>query len=247
MSTIDSGAPVAGKTRWRRFGIAAGAGFGALAVLVYLAATGALALSFAFSGIPFTLSADSLTGNNFVQYAYPDSVSSDASAALEPGAAHLVGSQTNINNVMSAGGATYVSDTVSQFGRATIAGLAQQVCAPISPLPGGIRVTIAGAGNATQASNLVIQAPALAADTADFSNIIIGESVHDALIGQHFGANNDFTDPYKALNGAPIGNSFAQSADAVTLKKISQIGIGTEAGSFSIDQLRLYAEFVGSC
>lgn len=246
MSDSVSGARVVGRTRWRRFGIAAGAGLGALGIVGYLAASGALALSFAFSGIPFTLSADSLTGNNFVQYAFPDRVASDASSALEPGAAHLVGSSTNINNVATVGGTTYVSDTVSQFGKATIAGLKQQICAP-TPLGNAIRVTLAGSGGNTQASNLVIQAPALTANSASFSNIIIGDSVHDALLGQGFGANNSFTDPYGALSNQPIGGSFAQSADAATLNTINQIGIGTEAGSFSIDGLKLYAEFVSAC
>jgi hypothetical protein len=148
--------------------------------------------------------------------------------------------------VESVGGETYVSDTVTQFRSATIAGLAQSICAP-TPLGKSIRVTIAGTGGDTQASNLVIQSPALTADRASFSNIIIGESVRSALNGQGFGKGSDFTDPYDALDGAPVGNSFAQGADAAVLTKINQIGIGTEAGSFSIDGLKLYAEFVNSC
>lgn len=246
MSDSVGAAQTVGKTRWRRFGLAAGAGLGAVGIVGFLAASGALALSFAFSGIPFTLSADSLTGQHFVQYAFPDQVASDASNALEPGAARLVGRNTNINNVETVGGNHYVSDTVSQFKTATIAGLAQQICAP-TPLGKSIRVTLAGTGGNTQASNLVIQAPALTADRAAFNNIIIGESVRDALNGQGFEKGNDFTDPYGALSGQAIGNSFAQGADSAVLTKINQIGIGTEAGSFSIDGLKLYAEFVDQC
>lgn len=248
MSSSQHGQRPAGRTRWRRFGIAAGGGLGAVAIVGYLASSGALALSFAFSGIPFTLSADSLTGSSFVQYAFPDKLASGAGAdALNRGAGNLVKGGGTITNTASAGGATYASDTVTQFRRASISGLAQQICSP-TPLGNAIRVTIAGTGGDTTASNLVIQAPALTADSADFTHINIGDSVADSLNGQGFAANNDFTDPYGALSSNPqLGGSFAQNADAVTLSKIKQIGIGTEAGSFNINGLKLYAEFVGSC
>lgn len=246
MTQTVNDAPVLGRTRWRRFGIAAGAGLGALGIVGYLAASGALALSFAFSGIPFTLSASQLDGNNFVQYAFPDKVAHTDADKLGGAASALVGQAGIVNAKAPGDGNTYVADTVSQFGRASIAGLSQQICAPVGF--SNLRVTIAGSGpGKTEASNLVIQAPALTADSASFSNIIIGESVHDALIGQGFGANNEFTDPYHALNGTAVGASFAQGADAVTLKNIKQIGIGTEAGSFAISGLKLYAEFTDQC
>ena len=247
MKAAKQGPAPVGRTRWRRFGVAALGGFGAVAVLGYLAATGALALSFAFSGIPFTLSADSLTGQGFVQYAFPDRLASAAGAgALNSGAGQLIKGGGTINNTATVGGNTYASDTVSQFRSATIAGLAQQICAP-TPLGNAIRVTLAGTGSDTTASNLTIQAPALTANSAAFDNIIIGASVGDALSKQGFPAKNDFTDPYGALSGAAIGGSFAQTADTATLTKINQIGVGTEAGSFNISGLKLYAEFVSSC
>lgn len=236
-------APV-GRTRWRRFAAAAAAGFGAVGVLGYLAMTGVLALSFAFSGIPFTLSANTLQGSGFVQYAFPDEIASNSEAQLEPAASQLVG-VPNINNVVGVGGKFYASDTVTQLRSATITGLQQSICAP-TPLGVSLRVNILGSGNTT-ASNLTIQAPALTASSAQFSNIIIGQSVKDALTDQGFGAGNDFTDPYGALSGAPIGNSFGQGADTVRLEDIRQIGIGTEAGTFNIGGLRLYAQFVNSC
>lgn len=238
--------PVVGKTRWRRFALAAGVGFGTVGMVGYLAGTGALALSFAFSGIPFTLSATSLSGTGFVQYAYPDNLASGGGAdALNAGAGQLINGSGTIANTATAGGTTYASDTVTQLKNATIKGLTQQICAP-TPIGKGLRVTIAGSADTT-AANLVIQAPALTASSADFTNIVIGESVGSALNGQGFSKGNDFTDPYGALSGAPIGGSFAQGADGVTLSNIKQIGVGTEAGSFSIGGLKLYAEFVGSC
>lgn len=247
MNEITQDAAPVGRTRWRRFGLAAGAGFGAVGIVGYLAATGALALSFAFSGIPFTLTADNLTGQGFVQYAYPDRLASNAGAsALENGAGQLINGSGSINNTTTVGGNTYASDTVTQIGRANIAGLNQQICAP-TPLGNAIRVTIRGTGNTT-AANLVIQSPALTADSAAFNNIIIGESVASALNDQGFAAGNDFTDPYGALeSGSALGGSFAQGADRVSLTNIRQIGVGTEAGSFNIGGLKLFAEFLGSC
>jgi hypothetical protein len=237
-----------GRTRWRRFGIVGGAGLGAVAIVGYLAATGALALSFAFSGIPFTLSATELRGENFVQYAFPDRLGSgDAAPLLEGAAGRLINGSGSINNVTQGpDGNFYASDTVTQLGSATIDGLAQQICAP-TPLGVAIRVTIAGTGDATRANNLVIQAPALTANEAAFNNIVIGTTVRDALTNQGFPGGNEFTDPYGARSGQPIGNSFAQRADNVVLSNIDQIGVGTEAGTFIIDGLELYAEFVGSC
>lgn len=246
MSKSAHAATPVGRTRWRRFGVVAAAGFGMVAVLGYLGMTGALAISFAFSGIPFTLSADELSGQHFVQYAFPDKLASGAGAPLlSHRAGDLVGRSGGIDNTAKAGDTTYASDTVTQLRDATISGLNQTICAP-SPVGGNIKVTIAGSGDTT-AANLVIQAPALTADSADFTNINIGEAVKDALNDQGFGANNDYTDPYGALSGAPVGGSFAQGADKVVLKNIEQVGVGTEAGMFNISHLKLYAEFVGSC
>ena len=246
MAGSPQAAATVGRTRWRRFGLAAGVGVGAVALIGYLGASGAFALSFSFSGIPFTLSADSLSGDHFVQYAFPDKLASPAgNSALNNGAGQLINGSGSISNTTAVGGDNFVSDTVTQFGSATIGGLSQQICAPA--LPGhSIRVTIAGSGD-TKASNLVIQSPALTASSADFNSFIIGESVKSALEGQNFSPNNDFTDPYGALSGQPIGNSFAQSANSATLKNINQIGVGTEAGTFNISGLKLFAEFVDHC
>ena len=241
----ETSVPV-GRTRWRRFGIVAGAGLGAVGILGYLGATGAFALSFAFSGIPFSLTADSLTGKGFVQYAFPDKLASGAGAPLLNSAAgKLINGSGTIQNTAEAGGSTFASDTVTQFRSATIAGLSQVICAP-TPIGKSIRVTLTGSGNTT-ASSLTIQAPALTADAADFSNIIIGQSVASALQGQGFAPGSEFTDPYGALSGQPIGGSFGQSADTATLTNIKQVGVGTEAGAFNIHGLKLFAEFVNAC
>src|SRR5512139_3401858 len=145
-----------GRTRWRRFGLAAGAGFGAVAVVGYLAATGALALSFAFSGIPFTLTADNLTGTGFVQYAFPDRLASGAAAPLLEGKARQISQADHAldNTKQGSDGNFYASDTVTQFRSATIGGLNQVICAPAPFGLGAIQVTLSGAGD-TEATNLV--------------------------------------------------------------------------------------------
>lgn len=235
-------APV-GKTRWRRFGAAAGVGFGLVGVLGYLAMSGALALSFAFSGIPFQLSASEIRGEHFVQYAYPDKLAT-GTPLPEALASKLIG--TKINNVETTAGGPIVSDTVTQMKSAAIEDLKQTICAPIAPgAPLAIRVHIVSTAT-TSADNLTIQAPALTASSARFERIVIGETVRDALRDQGFGPG-EFTDPYDALEpGNPLGDSFGQGADRVTLTNIQQVGIGTEAGLFTIGGLKLWAEFVGT-
>ncbi len=243
MTSSKPPAPV-GRTRWRRFGAAAGAGFGVVAVILYLTMSGALALNFAFSGIPFSLTATSLDGQHFVQYAVPDHLAQGATAPLVQGMSGGIFGRGPISNTAQQGGNGdfYVSDTVSQIGSATIAGLNQTVCAPTSSIIGGlpaIRVHIAGTGTTT-ANTLTIQAPALAASRASFGNIVIGKSLGAAL------ANQGLPNPYENFGPNLLG-SFAQDADTVHLENVNQVGIGTEAGTFSIGGLQLWAEFTGSC
>lgn len=235
----------AGRTRWRRFGVAAGAGLGLVGILGYLGMTGALALSFAFSGIPFTLSADRLTGQHFVQYAYPDNIASEHGGLIEKQVKQLIGKDLN-STVDLGNGVVLASDTVTQLKSATITGLNQQVCAEAIPGVLSIRVYIVAGGDTT-ADNLTIQAPALTADNARFREIIIGQALRDALRDQGF-EPGQFTDPYNALEPKnPVGASFAQAAREIELTTINQVGVGTEAGLFNIRGLKLYAEFVHGC
>jgi hypothetical protein len=207
--------------------------------------TGALAMNFAFSGIPFQLQATSLDGDRFVQYAVPDRLAQAETEPLVEGlAAKVVGSQQPINNVtkQDGTGTPYASDTVSQIGSATIKGLHQTVCAPTTRLiPGlpSIRVHIRGVDDTT-ANRLTIQAPALAASQARFNDIIIGGALGGALNRQNL------PNAYPELEPTILG-SFSQDATTVHLENINQVGIGTEAGMFSIGGLRLWAEFTDQC
>jgi hypothetical protein len=168
MKDPTTGKRVFGRTRWRRFGLLMVPGVGAVVALMFLVATGAIAVSFQMSGLPFTLKADNLSGTGFVQYATVDQVSS-ASSEIPAGSA--IG-----NNV---------ADTVTVLQNGTIANLDQTVCAPAGPL-GNVLVTIAAGGSGQPAvsfSDLVANAPLLTAGQATFTNINIGEDLNSAIPG----------------------------------------------------------------
>src|SRR2546430_1132351 len=57
---VSSNYVVLGRTRWRRFALLLGPAIALAGFMVYLTMTGAFALSFAASGIPFKLSASNL-------------------------------------------------------------------------------------------------------------------------------------------------------------------------------------------
>ena len=225
----SAGALVLGRTRWRRFALLFTPAVFLVGVLMFMLMTGALAVSFAMSGIPFKLSASTLQGQGFVQYAQPDQVTNFASGLLLPKPPNPPGG----NATGQAAGHTYVADTVQEIGSADISNLHQTVCGPLpGPLAalGNLVVTIdaGNAGTPAHANTLVVNAPSLAATSATFNNIQIGE------------------DRGVALGGAPDGN-FAQTATSVTIQGLNQVAIGTSAGTFTLPNLHLGAGFIGTC
>jgi hypothetical protein len=86
------GAHVQGRTRWRRFGLAAIPAVAAVGILGFMMQQGALAASFAVSGNAFTVTATELDGTGFSQFGtvdasasgdhFPVAVSGIASAKL---------------------------------------------------------------------------------------------------------------------------------------------------------------------
>jgi hypothetical protein len=70
-SDVRSDAP-AGRTSWRRFGVAMGPTLAAAVGVVVLQANAVLAAGFAVSGQQFKVSADSLDGTGFVNYGWVD-------------------------------------------------------------------------------------------------------------------------------------------------------------------------------
>ena len=232
-----------GRTRWSRFGMAAGVGTVTLGALVFGIAQGALALplNIGLSGVPFTLSATSIDANHFAQYAYPDQLG-PAGGQMAPIIGALAKGTVNdasaAGNTYNSGSAYYAADTITQLGSGvTITGLKQSICAPVPALPGkAIRVHIVGDGTTT-ATNMTIQAPALTASSAAFTNFAIGQTV-----GQSVGLEG-LTSPY--ASGDPASQvSLAQHASHVTLSNVNQVGLGTSADTFNLGGLRVWAEFV---
>ena len=237
----STGKLVQGRTRWRRFLILLGPALSIVALMMYLVTTGVLALNLSLSGMPFVLNATSLDGNNFIQFATPTQVTNPAAGLLVNGEYQANGITLPGNGVSSqvVGGNTYLADTITLLQSAQIQGLHQTVCAPLAPTfpgfsPPNLQVTIDASGTAT-APALTVQAPALKATSATFSNIVIGEDTAQAL--------SDFG--YPAIAGTP--GLFSQAATHVTISGLTQIAVGTEAGSFTLPGLTLSAAFVTNC
>jgi hypothetical protein len=215
-----------GKTRWRRFIAATTIVTVMAAGLVYLTATGAIAVSLQMSGIPFKLSATNMSGDDFVQYATVEAMSNPNANLLVPA-----------DSTQKVGGDVYDATTVTVLGTASIENLHQTVCARIpSPLGGilpkpNLLVTIdAGrsAGQPVTAKNLVVDAPLMTAGSATFDNMLIGQDLGNAL-------------------GGDSNGNFSQQASHVSIDNLDQLAIGTQAGQFKLSGLNLSATFVGTC
>ena len=144
--TLAGPGPLQGRVRWRRFAAIFLPAFVGMAVMVIFAAQGALGVSFAISGVPYTVTARTVSGPGFEQFGTLDATAS--------GTQHPV--------------------IVSVFGSATLDNLCQSV--DLSPLPTFLKLTAGGSGTAgAKASNLVVDATSLSGDSATFSNIHIGQ------------------------------------------------------------------------
>jgi Family of unknown function (DUF6230) len=233
MKDPTTGTRLYGRTRWRRVGLVLGPALGVVAVLGVLVANGVIAISLAISGIPFTLGAQNLSGNGFVQYA---TISPTTGGATNGG---LLESKAP-GSTDTVGGTTYDANTVTVLHDGTIQVLDQTICAP-TPFGNNLLVEIkAGDTNhgtaAVSFSSLVADAPLLEATSATFTNIAIGNDAQDAL--------NNY-DPGAGIT-VPAG-TFSQSADSVSINGLTQIADGTTAASFTLPGLTLSATFVSSC
>ncbi|MFD0328917.1 DUF6230 family protein [Streptacidiphilus monticola] len=148
-----------GKTSWKRFAVVMVPTVAATAAVGISMAQGALAASFAVSGVHATISAKDLTGSGFNQYGSVDGV-------MDP----TTGKPVN----------TPVA--VSGFTTAHITNLCQSVVVPLPfTLPGGeksVTMTITGGdnGKTVDASNIILDMDDLKADSATFGNIQIGRA-----------------------------------------------------------------------
>ncbi|MFB9236918.1 DUF6230 family protein [Plantactinospora siamensis] len=151
MSSADvSGSRAPGKVRWRRFAgmlLTAGVAGGALAMLT---AQGVLAAQFSVSGMPFTVTADKLSGTGFEQFATLD---------------HMI---ENSPNEGDTGGQLVL--IVSAIDRAELTNLCQSVSL------GGmnLKITAGDNGKAVTAHTLVVDSDSITGN-ASFDDIDIGQ------------------------------------------------------------------------
>src|SRR4051794_16407120 len=82
---MESQDAVAGRIAWRRYGMIFAPAIMLAGVIVVLSGRGALAASFAISGAPFKLSADTLDGTGFVSYTSVDTGTDGKRHPVTPG------------------------------------------------------------------------------------------------------------------------------------------------------------------
>ncbi len=148
-STTPSESERRGRVRLRRTALMGVPAAAAAAALVVLTAQGAIAAQFAISGMPFTVSADQLSGNGFEQYGGLDNMIPNSPNAGDTGGQELV--------------------MVSAIKDATLTRLCQSVDL------GGINLVINAGGGAVKvtAHDLVTDSTQISGD-ASFGNIDIG-------------------------------------------------------------------------
>lgn len=221
--------------------------FGALGAMMFAVAAGAFPVNFALSGIPFKLHASQITATQFVQYAQPDHVTN-------PHAGDLIARDEATEGIPRpgvpaghVGDQTYVADSITTMHNPRIYDMRQTVCAPIPILGdwlGNLQVTITAGdhGSPVSADNMLVNSPAMKADSATFWNIQIGADAMQALSAWDY--THVFGDNLGP--GAMTGN-FAQAAQAVQIDNVHQVGTGTTADRFTLPNLAMSAAFVGSC
>lgn len=202
-----------GRTRWRRVWFVFLPALAVVALLFAFVANGLLAVSFAVSGQPFTITASSVqskgtdgNGLGFYQFGVADFT----------GAGHAVPQAENI------------------IPQASIANLCQSVT--VGPLT--LRITAGGGSTPATASNLIIDASSLSASNAVFDNIHIGQDMgtftNPALTMPVARGNG----PNVRTGPVPLG-TFGQTATGVNLSGVSQTALGVSATRFTLPGLVL--------
>jgi hypothetical protein len=212
MEALHGGA-LAGRTRWRRAGLVIAPAYLVVAGLLYLAWSGAVAVSFAVSGTAFTVTATTLTsgrtdgnGMGFYQFGVGD----------------------------FAGDGSRVPQVESVIPDARLTNLCQSVT--VAPLT--LRITAGDAGTPVSASNLVVDASTLSADSATFTNIAIGQDLGQFTSPALTAPTGRGSGPNVQTGNVPPG-TFGQTAQAVTITGLRQVANGTSASSFTLPHLSL--------
>ncbi|MDI1462883.1 DUF6230 family protein [Catellatospora sp. KI3] len=142
--------PEHGRTHWRRFAGAIALTGTAAATLVVLTAQGVLAAQFSVSGMPFVVTADSLQGEGFEQFATLDT--------MVPGSP----------NEGDTGGQLVLIVSAVREARLT------NLCQAISLGGMNLKLTAGDAGTPVTARNLVVDSDAISGN-ASFDDISIGQ------------------------------------------------------------------------
>jgi hypothetical protein len=206
--------PVVGRTRWRRFLIVLAPAYAAVAGLIFLAASGTLAVTFAVSGTPLTITADNLStgaadanGVGLYQFGVPDFT----------------------------GGGTPTAQVETVIPNANITNLCQSVSV------GGVTLrTTAGtaSGSPVTAKGLVVDASPITATSATFTNINIGQDMGpfaSALPGFPVARGSG-----PNVNTVPVPNgTFGQAAGAASLGGLRQVASGQTAATLTLPGLNI--------
>ncbi|HEY6796255.1 MAG TPA: DUF6230 family protein [Kineosporiaceae bacterium] len=157
---MESYPAVAGRIAWRRYAMIFAPAIALAAVIVLLSGKGALAASFAISGAPFKLSADTLDGTGFVSYTSVDTGADGKHHAVTP----------------------------SGFATAKLTNLCQSVVSPTPFGPVTMRLT-AGKTEPVQATNLVADFDQLSGDIqfTGYSNGVDAAEVSGPATGEKGG------------------------------------------------------------
>jgi hypothetical protein len=196
----------AGRTRWRRFALAAVPAAVAGAVLFVLEAQGAIPLSVTVSGLPATITARQMVGHGLAQYGW------------------ITQTKPNPNATPPIPAAIPVVRTALKD--ATLYDLCQSVTIPLPALVGGdvTLVIKAGKDNAhpVTADNLFIDMTHLSGD-ASFKNIEIGNDASTLSKGPNAnGAQNMFGQQADMLTVDHLSQTaYFTSADTFTLPGMS--------------------------
>jgi hypothetical protein len=148
---VSDSATVAGygRVHWRRFGLILMPAAAVAIILVVLTAQSVLAVSFAISGVPFTVTASQLNGQGFEDFGVIDH---SISRNLPSGTTHMVLSASAIRSATI----SHLCLSVALLGAATL------------------RITAADGGSQVSGSDLVIDANRLSGN-ASFTKMTIGQ------------------------------------------------------------------------
>jgi Family of unknown function (DUF6230) len=202
-----------GRTRWRRVWLVFLPVLAVVALLAILVGKGLVAVSFAVSGQPLTITASTVqstatdgNGLGFYQFGVADFT----------------------------GGGSPVPQAENIIPSASISNLCQSVT--VGPLT--LRITAGGGSTPATASNLIIDASSLAASTATFDNINIGQDMGTFSNPALTMPVARGTGPNVATGPVPLG-TFGQTATGVTLSGVTQTALGVSATRFTLPGLSL--------